>query len=102
MLSEETNRQPLSTAPDHMSQKKKATIEELIARLEEITGKMENPDTGIDQSIKLYEEGLKIADVCRKRLLDARQKIEVINPGSSEEKQPEPEKKQDYGLFSNS
>lgn len=90
---------PSALQPIHMSQKKKATIEELISRLEEITGEMENPDTGIDQSIKLYEEGLKIADVCRKRLQDARQKIEVINPESSEK---QPEKKQDYGLFSDS
>lgn len=82
-----------------MSQKKKATVEELISRLEEITGEMENPDTGIDQSIKLYEEGLKIADVCRKRLQDARQKIEVINPESAEK---QTDKKQDYGLFSDS
>lgn len=81
-----------------MSQKK-ATIEELIARLEEITGEMENPDTGIDKSIKLYEEGLKIADICRKRLQDARQKIEVINPDAAEK---QPEKKQDYGLFGDS
>ena len=81
-----------------MSQKK-ATIEELIARLEEITGKMENPDTGIDKSIKLYEEGLKIAGICRKRLQDARQKIEVINPDAAEK---QPEKKQDYGLFGDS
>ena len=81
-----------------MSQKK-ATIEELIARLEEITGKMENPDTGIDKSIKLYEEGLKIAGICRKRLQDARQKIEVINPDTAEK---QPEKKQDYGLFGDS
>lgn len=80
--------------------KKKATIEELIARLEEITREMEHPDTGIDTSIKLYEEGLKIAEICRKRLQDARQKIEVINPGAATEK--EPEKKQDYGLFSDS
>ena len=81
-----------------MSQKK-ATIEELIARLEEITGEMENPDTGIDKSIKLYEEGLKIADICRKRLQDARQKIEVINPDTAEKQS---EKKQDYGLFGDS
>jgi len=79
-----------------MSQKK-ATIEELIARLEEITGEMEHPDTGIDTSIKLYEEGLKIANTCRKRLMDARQKIEVINPDTSAKK--EPEQKEDYGLF---
>lgn len=84
-----------------MSQKKKATIEELIARLEEITGEMENPDTGIDRSIKLYEEGLKIADDCRKRLRDARQKIEVINPESTE-KQTENKQDQDYGLFNDS
>ncbi|MCW8814824.1 MAG: exodeoxyribonuclease VII small subunit [Chlorobium sp.] len=82
-----------------MSQKK-ATIEELIARLEEITGEMEHPDTGIDTSIKLYEEGLKIADICRKRLQDARQKIEVINPETSSGQ--EPEKKEDYGLFNES
>jgi exodeoxyribonuclease VII small subunit len=100
MLPEVTgNHKPHSIATDHMSQKKKATIEELIARLEAITGEMENPDTGIDQSIKLYEEGLKIADSCRKRLQDARQKIEVINPESREK---QPENKQDYGLFSDS
>ncbi len=81
-----------------MSQKK-ATIEELIARLEEITGEMENPDTGLDRSIKLYEEGLKIAGMCRKRLNDARQKIEVINPDAVEK---QPQDQQDYGLFSDS
>ncbi len=81
-----------------MTRKKKATIEELVARLEEITGEMENPDTGIDQSIKLYQEGLAIADECRKRLQDAKQKIEIISPNAPDS---EFEKKQDYGLFNN-
>lgn len=81
-----------------MTRKKKATIEELVARLEEITGEMENPDTGIDQSIKLYQEGLAIADECRKRLQDAKQKIEIISPNAPDS---ESEKKQDYGLFNN-
>ncbi|NTU97460.1 MAG: exodeoxyribonuclease VII small subunit [Chlorobiaceae bacterium] len=62
------------------SHSSKPTIEELIVRLEEITKKIENPDTGLESSISLYEEGLSIAEQCKKRLLEARKKIEVINP----------------------
>ena len=58
----------------------KPAIEELISRLEEITRNIENPETGLEKSISLYEEGLTIADNCKKRLQEARKKIEVINP----------------------
>ncbi|MEI6756584.1 MAG: exodeoxyribonuclease VII small subunit [Chlorobium sp.] len=58
----------------------KPTIEELISRLEEITRNIENPETGLESSIGLYEEGLAIAESCKKRLQEARKKIEVINP----------------------
>lgn len=56
------------------------SIEELMTRLEEITRNIENPDTGIERSIALYEEGLAIAGQCKDRLQEARKKIEVINP----------------------
>ncbi len=58
----------------------KPAIEELISRLEEITRNIENPETGLENSIALYEEGLTIAAQCKKRLQEARKKIEVINP----------------------
>jgi exodeoxyribonuclease VII small subunit len=58
----------------------KPPIEELILRLEEITRNIENPETGLENSIGMYEEGLAIAENCKKRLLEARKKIEVINP----------------------
>ncbi len=58
----------------------KPAIEELISRLEEITRNIENPETGLEKSISLDEEGLTIADNCKKRLQEARKKIEVINP----------------------
>lgn len=58
----------------------KPAIEELISRLEEITRNIENPETGLESSISLYEEGLTIAGQCKKRLQEARKKIEVINP----------------------
>jgi exodeoxyribonuclease VII small subunit len=56
------------------------SIEELILRLEEITRNIENPETGLENSIGLYEEGLSIAETCKNRLQEARKKIEVINP----------------------
>lgn len=58
----------------------KLPIEELISRLEEITRNIENPETGLEKTIGMYEEGLAIAENCKKRLLEARKKIEVINP----------------------
>ncbi len=58
----------------------KLPIEELISRLEEITRNIENPETGLENAIGMYEEGLAIAESCKKRLLEARKKIEVINP----------------------
>jgi len=62
------------------SHSRKPAIEELISRLEEITREIENPETGLENSIHLYEEGITIADNCKKRLLETRKKIEIINP----------------------
>ena len=67
--------------PAAAEQKQNAlSIEELMSRLEEITRRIESPDTGIESSIALYEEGLAIAGKCKERLQEARRKIEVINP----------------------
>uniref|UniRef100_Q3APF3 Exodeoxyribonuclease 7 small subunit n=1 Tax=Chlorobium chlorochromatii (strain CaD3) TaxID=340177 RepID=Q3APF3_CHLCH len=65
------------------SQPNEPSLEELLQRLDEITHTLENPDTGIERSIKLYEQGLLIAERCRKRLEYARSKIEKLKPNSS-------------------
>ncbi|WP_041463967.1 exodeoxyribonuclease VII small subunit [Pelodictyon luteolum] len=75
---------------------KKTSIESLISRLEEITRTMETPDTGLERSIALYEEGIAIAEQCKKRLQQARAKIEVINPDTAPSR---PEAGQPKGLF---
>jgi exodeoxyribonuclease VII small subunit len=68
------------------------TIEELIQRLEELTGQIENPETGLENSIALYEEGLSVAGECRKRLLDTRKKLETINPDQAAAQPEKPAK----------
>ncbi|MDT9545811.1 MAG: exodeoxyribonuclease VII small subunit [Chlorobium sp.] len=70
------------------------SIETLISRLEEITLTMETPETGLEGSIALYEEGLSIAEQCKKRLQEAKKKIEVINSSAQKDK-PAPDRVQD-------
>ena len=53
-------------------------IEDGIKKLQEITVSMENPDLGISEGIKLYEEGVTIAKDCYAELNKVKGKINVI------------------------
>jgi len=57
--------------------KKKETesFEKSLKRLEEIAELLENEEIGLDESVKLYEEGIKLSKVCYDRLKDAELKI---------------------------
>lgn len=62
-----------------MTTKKKLNdYETAVARLEEITALLESSDTGLEDAIKLYTEGLEIARFCDQKLTDAEKKIKVI------------------------
>ena len=52
--------------------------ESAMGRLEEITELLENGETGLEDSIKLYTEGLEIARSCDKKLSDAEAKIKLV------------------------
>ncbi len=54
---------------------KEPTFEESLKRLEEIAEMLENEDVGLDESIKLYEEGIKLSKNCYNKLNDAELKI---------------------------
>lgn len=53
--------------------------EEQMKRLEEIVEKLEDGTLGLDESLKLFEEGTKLAAVCNKVLNDAEQKIVTLS-----------------------
>lgn len=62
-----------------MPTKKQFTnYEAAVARLEEITTLLESADTGLEDAIKLYTEGLEIARFCDEKLTDAEKKIKII------------------------
>ena len=58
-----------------MAEKK---FEASLERLEEIVKKLETGDLPLEQSLKLFEEGVKLARACNKRLEEAERKVEIL------------------------
>ncbi len=49
-----------------------------MARLEEIVAELEKGDIPLEQSLKLFEEGIKLARICQTRLREAERKVEIL------------------------
>ncbi len=56
----------------------KDSFEKDIQRLEDIVAKMEEGDIPLDESMKLFEEGVKLSRLCSERLDKAEKKVEII------------------------
>ena len=53
-------------------------FEESLERLEEITAKLESQDISLEDSLKMFEEGIKLSRFCEKKLTEAEQKLEIL------------------------
>lgn len=60
------------------AKKKYKDYESALERLEEITGLLEDGEATLEESIKLYTEGLDIAKFCTGQLDEAEKKIKLI------------------------
>jgi exodeoxyribonuclease VII small subunit len=58
-----------------MAKKKESSFEENVDRLQKISDLLESPETGLEDSIKLYEEGINLAKICYDTLKSAELKI---------------------------
>lgn len=63
---------------------KEMTFEQAYKMLEEIANKLESADTSLDESIKLFEKGVKLSKYCSDVLDKAKQKIEILEKGTDE------------------
>ena len=67
---------------------KKMTFEEAMDRLGEIVKRLEEGNVPLEESMKLYEEGMRLGNVCRGILKEAEQRIKILTEdlaaGSSE------------------
>lgn len=56
----------------------KQSFEESLERLEEITREMERGDLPLESSLKKFDEGMKLAEFCSKRLDEAQKRIDIL------------------------
>ena len=57
---------------------KELKFEDGLKRLEEIVAKLESGNLPLDDSLKLFEEGVKLVRFCNERLAEAQQKVELL------------------------
>jgi exodeoxyribonuclease VII small subunit len=53
-------------------------FEKKISRLEEIVLKMEKGQLGLDQSLKLFEEGVKLSRECHQKISEAEIQVKML------------------------
>ncbi|MFA6091327.1 MAG: exodeoxyribonuclease VII small subunit [Elusimicrobiota bacterium] len=61
-----------------MKEKKTETFEKGLDRLEEIVGQLEGGQKELEESLTLFEEGVKLAQGLNKRLDEAKHRVEVL------------------------
>lgn len=61
------------------------TFEETMAELEKTVRELEGGEVSLDDSIKLFEKGIKLSKACQKMLDTAEKKVTVLMSDGKEE-----------------
>ena len=61
-----------------MDEKKELTYEQALAELNAVVFEMEKPDATLDELLKLYEKGSRLAVLCANMLDEAKKKASEI------------------------
>jgi exodeoxyribonuclease VII small subunit len=69
-------------------EKKKVNFESALKDLEKIAEKLEDGNLSLDDSIKEFERGIKLAKFCHEKLDEAERKIEILQKGEQGEIKP--------------
>jgi exodeoxyribonuclease VII small subunit len=56
----------------------KKSFEDALTKLEKITQDLEEGDLSLEDSLKHFDEGIKLAEYCNKKLSDAQKKVEIL------------------------
>jgi exodeoxyribonuclease VII small subunit len=57
-------------------------FESSLKELEEIVGRLEVGDLPLEQSLELFEQGIRLSRDCQKRLDEAERKVEILLKGT--------------------
>ncbi len=56
----------------------KEKFEEALGRLEDTVKRMEAGDMTLEESLKAFEEGIKLARLCSRKLDEAERRVEIL------------------------
>lgn len=61
------------------------TFEEQITKLEETVRLLERGDISLDESLALFEQGIKLTNCCQEQLDKAEKKVKILINGEKED-----------------
>lgn len=64
--------------------KKELSFEEAIEKLEEIVESLENGDFPLEESLKLYEEGVKLVNICNTKINNVEKSVKILSNSNGE------------------
>ncbi len=67
-----------------------ATFEESLKQLETIVGRLERGDLPLEESIQLFEQGMKLSSDCKEQLDQAEGKVQILMRQRDGSMEPQP------------
>ena len=62
-----------------MAEKERPSFEDALRELESIVSRLESEEITLEDSVKLYEEGIKLSKICTEVLEKAETRIKQVN-----------------------
>jgi exodeoxyribonuclease VII small subunit len=89
-----------------LTKKKQVNFEEGLERLQEIVEQLELGTATLDETLRLYEEGIRLATALNAELAEAETRVEELSAGLADSQSPDsespgegPESAEDNELF---
>ena len=67
-------------------EKQQPSFEQGLAKLEGIVEQLESGDLSLEESLQLFEKGMKLSHACREQLEAAETKVEILTKKGKERK----------------
>ena len=67
-----------------------ATFEESLKQLETIVGQLERGDLALEDSLKMFEDGMRLSAQCKQELDNAESKVQILLKQRDGSMKPEP------------
>jgi len=68
----------------------KERFEDALNKLEKIVSKLEDGEIPLEESLKLFEEGIRLSRLCNQKLEEAEKRVEILMKGKNGVIKPRP------------